>query len=182
MRETYLGFDYEDTVSGKSLTGMRQHYKLDTMLRWLYIPHISIKWDNQDNHSITAKKKVDEWKCVGRTDLFMIFNWLKENVGVRKVVEVVVEDFEAKDRRPHSDQIIEACLRDLKIEIWNWKRMDISSELIYKVASEHVKVVYLYCSGINAVLRSWSDRNGLARLKHVSLILWGFECTILLIR
>ena len=179
MRETYLGFDYDDTVSGKSLTGMKKHYKLDTMLRWLYIPRISVEWDN---HSITARKKIDEWKCVGQTDLFLIFNWLKENVGVQKVVEVVVEDFAEKDRRPHSDQIIEGCLRDLKVEIWNWKRMDISSELIYKVASEHVKVVYLYCSGINAVLRSWSDRNGLARLEHVSLILLGVESTILLIR
>ena len=168
VRETYLGFDYEDTVSGKYLMGMRQHYKLDTTLRWLYIPSISVKWDN---HSITAKKKVDGWKCVGRTDLFMIFNWLKEHVGVQKVVEVVVEDFEEKEKRPHSDQAIEECLRDLKVEIWGWKRMDISSELIYKVASEHVKVVHLYCSGINAVLRSWSDRDGLARLKHVSLIL-----------
>lgn len=163
MRETYLGFDPGDIVSGEMLTRMRRHYKLDTILRCVYLPAITVKWDDSN---IPSKNMADAWKCVGRTDLYLIFDWLKNVVGVKKVVEVVVVD-DSKDRKPHSDQAIKECLRDLDVEIWNWKRMDISSELIYTVAGDYVSVVYLYCSGVNAVLRGWSDINGLAKLQNV---------------
>ncbi len=166
VRETYLGFDNGDTVSGEYLRGMTKHYKLDTILRCVDIPSISVKWDD---YSSDPKKMADDWGCVGRTDFFMIFHWLKKRAGVKKVVEVVVEDFDTNDMS-HSYQAIEACLEGLNVETWNWRRMDIPSDLIYKVAMS-VSVVYLYCSGSIAVLRSWSDINGLARLKNVSILL-----------
>ena len=166
-RENYLVFEYEDIVSGEDLERMRKHYKLDTVLRCVIISSIMVKWDDRN---IKQKKEVDSWKCVGGTDLYMIFAWLKERVMVKNIVEVVVEDFEEQGKKSHSDQTIEECLRDLNVEIWNWKRMNIPSDVIYNAAGENVKVVYLYCSGIKAVLQSWSDRNGLARLKNVGSI------------
>lgn len=101
----------------------------------------------------------------------MIFHWLKEpsQVGVKKVLEVVVDDFEDGERKPHSDKVIVESLKGLQVETWDWRRMDISSDVIFDAAGEHVNTLYLYCSGLRAVLKSWSDRSGLAKLKKVWL-------------
>ena len=55
---------------------------------------------------------------------------LMERVLVENMMEVVVEDTEEQDRKSHSDQAIEECLRDLNVETWNWK-MNISSSARY---------------------------------------------------
>ena len=97
----------------------------------------------------------------------MIFDWLKSTKNVTKLIEVVVDDFENEGRTPHSDDAIIHCLEELDVECWDWRRMDISSDVISRAAGQHIKVVNLYCSGLNAVLRSWSDMAGLPSLGHV---------------
>ncbi|KAK4107020.1 subtilisin-like protein [Canariomyces notabilis] len=97
----------------------------------------------------------------------MIFNWLtaSNTTKVRKIIEVVVDDFEDAARPSHCDDAIVKCLKPFNIEAWDWRRMDIDSDVISRAAGDHVRVVNLYCSGLNAVLRSWSDREGLPSLK-----------------
>ena len=73
---------------------------------------------------------------------------------MNNTIEVVAEDFEVQDRKSHSEQAIEVCLRDLNVEIWNWRWMNISSDVIYHAADECVKIFHLYCSGIKVVLQS----------------------------
>ena len=80
---------------------------------------------------------------------------------MKNIIDAFVEDFEEQDRKSHSDQPIEECLRDLNV--WN-----ILSDVIYHAAGENLKICYLYCSETKAVLKSWADKNGLARLKNVS--------------
>lgn len=131
-------------------------------MRVLYIPKIKVEWG--DNTEV--KKKTKDWGCVGETALFLIFHWIKQTSHVRKLIEVVVDDFE----EPHSDEAIINCLTGLKVEVWDWRRMDISSDVIMSVAGKHVRVVHLYCSGLNAVLRSWSAATGLPTLELVSYL------------
>lgn len=100
----------------------------------------------------------------------MIFDWLKRTARVQKVLEIVVDDSDPVHELPHSDEAIYNCLKDLKIEKWDWKRPDISSGLIHHVAGEHIRELHLYCSGRDAVLRGWADVNGLPMLKNVSII------------
>lgn len=45
------------------------------------------------------------------------------------------------------------------MEIWNWRRIDLSSEVIWK-ASNEVREISLYCSGNQAVLKGWSAKGG----------------------
>jgi hypothetical protein len=108
------------------------------------------------------------WQCPGNTDLFMVFHWLKSTIGVKKVFEVVVDEL-AKSPG-HSDRAIVECLKNLDVETWNWRRMDIPVDVIIDAAGDHVKSLYLYCSGLRAVLQSWSDTKGLVNLKHVSKV------------
>ena len=153
-----------DVVSRGSLKTTLRHYKLDQTLRCVYIPRITVKWDEDCTH---VKKLVDSWGCVGRTDYYMIFDWLKNIVQVEKVLQIVVDDFEDQTRSSHADDAIVECLRSLEVETWDWRRMDISSELIHRAAGHSVKEVYLYCNGNNAVLRSWSETRGLVKLSRV---------------
>jgi hypothetical protein len=99
---------------------------------------------------------------VGLTDSKIVFNWLAKN-GVKKIIRVIVLD---DGDVAHSDEAIEECLTPFKIEVWDWKKPDICSETIFQ-AAPGVRVVHLYCTGNNAVLRSWSGNEGLAKLKKV---------------
>jgi hypothetical protein len=104
----------------------------------------------------------------------MIFDWLKypNKKAVKKVIEIVVDDMDNNLKNCHSDDAIYHCLKDLGVEVWDWRRLDISSELICRVAGDRIddiREVYLYCSGLDAVLRGRSDVHGLVRLKKVTL-------------
>jgi hypothetical protein len=83
---------------------------------------------------------------------------------VSRIFKVIVVD---DGETPHSDQAIEVALKPFKIEIWDWKKIDICSETIVRAAGDYVRIVYLYSSGNNAVLRSWSCEAGLVNLPMV---------------
>lgn len=85
-----------------------------------------------------------------------MFGWLKKN-GVKKIVKVMVID----DKDPsHADASIEDALKDFGVEIWDWKRLDLSTEVIHKTTNE-VKEISLYSTGNNAVLMGWASQQGL---------------------
>lgn len=94
-----------------------------------------------------------------------VFEWLWQN-GVRRILEVRVNDLV---EMPHKDHVIEAALKPFQVEKWNWKKLNICSDTILRAAPD-VREVFLYSSGNNAVLRSWSCKHGLAQLKKVSVL------------
>ena len=128
--------------------------------------------------SLETRKIASKWDCAGNVDLFMLFHWLKTEVMVKKVLEVVIDDGARKevtvDGRPtaekksHSDRAIVECLKGLDVETLDWQRVDIPAEVIVRAAGKSVKSLYLYCSGLQAVLQSWADTQGLSRLENVS--------------
>ncbi|KAH0545484.1 hypothetical protein FGG08_000485 [Glutinoglossum americanum] len=100
----------------------------------------------------------------GRKDLQLVFTWLSSK-KVERIIKVIVEDNVQDDHAiPHSDQAIEDSLRDFDVEVWDWRKTDISIDTI-QAAAKNVREVYLYSSGNNAVLRGWSDKGGLEILE-----------------
>lgn len=80
-----------------------------------------------------------------------------------KIVKVIVID----DREPsHTDEAIETALTGFDVEIWDWKRVDLCSEVIFN-AARNVKEISLYSSGNNAVLLGWSSKDGLGKFLKV---------------
>lgn len=106
--------------------------------------------------------KVLKSECEGLTDAVLVFDWLRKE-KVKKVIRVIVMDGGSV---PHSDEAIVESLKGLDVEVWDWRKFDICSETIHQ-AAENVRIVHLYCSGSNAVLRSWSSEQGLVRLEKV---------------
>jgi hypothetical protein len=140
---------------------MARFLKFETILRYVALPSISMDPSQSLSQSDFRQRKV-AYDGRGRTDFSTIFDWLRDN-GVKRILRVMVDD--GKDP-PHSDEAIESALRDLNVEVWDWRRHDICSETIRR-AAPNARVVYLYSSGNNAVLREWSGPDGLITLPMV---------------
>jgi hypothetical protein len=162
------------------LNAQLKHYKLDKSLKGVYISNsVSVEWDDE---TVGTREKLKEWNCAGSTELCMVFRWLKNGntSDVSSVIEVVVDDGAGQSRNlvqndpsrklrpPHSDQAIIDCLSGLQIETWDWQRMDIPIHVIREAAGKTVKTLNLYCSGLMAVLDSWSGIGGLHTLPLAS--------------
>ncbi|RKL35149.1 hypothetical protein BFJ70_g8007 [Fusarium oxysporum] len=103
----------------------------------------------------------------GRSDLTKVFEWLKMN-SVTKIVKVIVLD----DQDPcHADASIEDALKGFDVEIWDWKRLDLSTEVIRK-STRVVREISLYSSGNNSVLMGWASEDGLPNEQYFPK---GFE-------
>jgi len=105
----------------------------------------------------------------GRTDLGIIFRWLRSYPNnVEKIIKLIVDD---RQHPAHSDEEIENAVKPFKVEIWDWRKVDLCGETIAAAADE-ARQVNLYWSGNNAVLRGWSDpEGGLARLKNLTKVI-----------
>lgn len=145
------------SFSPKSGKILKKHLKFDNILRYVDLPKMVVE------RSLPEKDTGNE-AGTGRNDLEEIFNWLRTDCGVEKIIRIKVED--SKDT-PHSDESIESCLKDFGIKVWDWHKIDLCCSTIQR-AAPNVREVYLYCSGNNAVLRSWSAADGLASLEKVS--------------
>jgi hypothetical protein len=76
---------------------------------------------------------------------------------VREIIKVMVVD----DRDPpHADSAIIEALYGFKVEEWDWKRIDLCSDIICE-SSPFVREASLYASGNNAVLMGWASAEGL---------------------
>jgi len=110
----------------------------------------------------------------------IVFSCLKQR-GVRIIYELFVEEENicSPNIPPHTNDAILRCLTEPHvlpgnsiepfsehIATWDWQKIDICSEALYKAAPNASKV-YLYTSGNNAVLRSWSSADGLVKLSKV---------------
>ncbi|KAJ0275472.1 hypothetical protein COL940_008821 [Colletotrichum noveboracense] len=164
-REIFLTLS-EEMISSEFLENQRMHYKLDTLLQSVYIANNNeVRWNDEKAWDEKTHEMVTEWGCLGDTNLFMVFHWLKDQIRVKKVFEVVVDEL-LTSKLGHSDMAIVKCLQNLDVETWDWRRMDIPANVIIDTAGDHVKSLYLYCSGLKAVLQSWSDTRGLVNLKR----------------
>ncbi|KAL7952202.1 hypothetical protein V8C34DRAFT_299870 [Trichoderma compactum] len=109
----------------------------------------------------------DRWNSRGKgtSHYCEVFQWLTKQ-GVLSIHNVIVFD----DIQPsHSDVSIQCCLERFDVQVWNWKRFDISADVILKSAPNVIEVT-LYSSGNNAVLQGWASDTGLKTLKKLEKV------------
>ena len=106
----------------------------------------------------------EEWSGSGRGDFGIVFRELKR-VGVKKVMKIEVEDLKEPS---HGDDIIIESLKGFNIEEWDWRKIDLCTEVI-RQAAQHVRQIRLYSSGNNSVLRGWSGKDGLRSFREVGI-------------
>ena len=138
----------------------------EEILQYVEIPKLRI-----DGNSNTANTKRPRGRVSpdgdgeGRTDLVYVFNELRGR-KVKTILKVIVDDLAEP---AHSDEAIEKALDKMGVEIWDWKKTDLCTEVI-QTAAPNVREVHLYWSGNNAVLRGWSEEGGLKQLKELTTV------------
>ena len=102
---------------------------------------------------------------VGRTDLKRFFEWLYDKKEVRNILKVIVE--ERKDPA-HSDESIEVALQRFSIEILDWRKKDICPLAVRQACKgSRLRELHLWWSGNNAILRAWSEPEGLVQMEQL---------------
>jgi len=103
----------------------------------------------------------------GKEDMAILFQWLYVK-GVRSIVKVIVDDLEPPS---HTNEAIELALQGFEIEILDWRKVDLDPRTLCKAkASGLLRELHLRWSGNNAVLRAWSEPEGLAMLTSLKKI------------
>lgn len=128
----------------------------ESILSYVHLPRCTWR-DGPSDDEYSESPSVSQSE--GRYEL--VFDTLRK-LNVKKIVRVIAQD----GKIPHRDEDIERMLAGFDVEEWEWEKIDICSEVVFE-AAPNVRELSLYSSGNNAVLRSWSAKDGLARLQEV---------------
>ncbi|KAK8103407.1 uncharacterized protein PG998_010440 [Apiospora kogelbergensis] len=170
---TSLEMDFSTLSEGQIKQGL-QHQEFENVLQYVAIPQLRVEKDADLPRSEPGQRPTKPSSSIGsgRTDLQIIFNWLKDEKKVKKVFRVIVDDLEEPS---HQDEAVESCLKDIQgVETWDWKKFDLSPDIILN-AARHAKVVNLYWSGRNIALRAWSEERGLHQLEHLEKVYLHYQ-------
>jgi hypothetical protein len=167
--------------------------KFDRVLQYVTLPRVEVilKGVRADQErELEIQSGIRQFGPLGRKDMQYFFEWLYAK-GVRHIIRVCVEDLGDSGEKVHSDQAIQKCLEKFVIERLDWSKTDLDPETILHVSSRveketstpenqggteaapdrQLKELHLRWSGSNAVLRAWSEPEGLAMLPHLKKII-----------
>ncbi|KAI0382948.1 hypothetical protein F5Y04DRAFT_251481 [Hypomontagnella monticulosa] len=150
-------------VSKGRITHGLSHLQFEDILQYVAIPRVEVE---DDPIRLKPGQRTPKPDGNGRTDMKPLFKWLRDEKKVKTTLKVIVDDLQEP---AHSDDAIEACLAGMGVETWDWRKVDLSPEVIQKVAPD-ARIVHLYWSGNNAVLRGWSEPDGLKKLKKLEKV------------
>ncbi len=114
--------------------------------------------------SLSDEDTMERW-AEDEESLKAVFQWLKGEKGVKSILSLTVTE------NPHhycSDQTVEECLRELEVRYLNWNRPDLCANK-YTLPNNLIEIS-LHWSGLNSVLWSWSDTQGLRTLNKASCL------------
>ncbi|KAF7952194.1 uncharacterized protein EAE97_001691 [Botrytis byssoidea] len=138
-----------------------EHVKLDTVLQYVAFPNIRVH--PAPDYPYALDKSTEDGN--GRCDMMLFFQWLKDK-GVKRILKVIVDD---SNTPAHSDEAIEKALQGFDVEILDWRKVDLCPETIW-TSNRKLRKVHLQWSGNNAVLRGWSEPEGLRRLEDLTKV------------
>lgn len=161
-------------ITDARLTRFLDRLNPDDILKHIRIPHFVVsKSDNGNNPNArpTSKSGPNPHQPLEPpNNCKIVFKHLKT---VKAILHISIDDLSGK-RAPHTNKAIISCLEHFRdnIEQWDWKKIDICSDTILEAAPK-ARDIYLYSSGNNAVLKSWSAPDGLLRFTCVGPIPLG---------
>jgi hypothetical protein len=127
------------------------------------LAYVHLKVRPKEENTPTTPEDCAEWRDMSSTGLEEVFKWLTERKAVKRILKLVVEDNPAF---PCREETIQKCLSKLDdIRYLDWRRPNISAQSLLE--AKHVVELWLYSTGINAVLSSWGDKGGLQKLEKV---------------
>ncbi|EEU42353.1 uncharacterized protein NECHADRAFT_40446 [Fusarium vanettenii 77-13-4] len=148
--------------------------QFDEVLMYVRFPDVTV---------IHSGRRAPKPRALGRQDMEFFFDWLYAK-GVRRILKLEVED---SGKIPHSDEAIQISLDKIMIEHLDWQKSDLDPRVICNISSKAdrssvssddsddgakniLREVTLKWSGNNAVLRAWSEPEGLPQLQKLEVI------------
>ncbi|KAK6542308.1 hypothetical protein TWF694_006268 [Orbilia ellipsospora] len=150
------------------------------------------KWHQLENpngkksHSNGSRLSEDNRKGQNQDPYIAIFEWLRKDKRVQKILRVEVDEIGDAGNSPiilpHSNYAIRKCLQGFDIEELDWKKFDICGNTIFEAVAPKssqkgplpttpaLKRLHLYSSGNTAVLRGWANDDSLAKLQNLEEI------------
>lgn len=139
-----------------------EHLVFENTLQYVALPNIKVRpLPALSGSSGNSPEIAGE----GRSDVIFFFDWLRKK-GVKRILKVIIDDLQGT---AHSDEAVEKALHGFDIEILDWRKVDLCPETICTIGKE-LREVYLHWSGNNAVLRAWSEPDGLNKLEHLNKV------------
>ncbi|KAI8966062.1 hypothetical protein F5Y11DRAFT_343754 [Daldinia sp. FL1419] len=198
MDDIQISFDYDslprqilwktfiDRFGASATSGL----KFDNVLQYVTFPPVEVRHKGrQADRDAKLQPRMYQPGSLGREDMKYFFKWLYDK-GVRHIIKLTVEDAGDSGEKVHSDQAIQESLERFIIEHLDWQKADLDPETILNVSSKvdknvatnespkdtepapcyQLKQLYLRWSGSNAVLRAWSEPEGLPMLPQLQRI------------
>ena len=103
----------------------------------------------------------------GNTEVVKALGWLRKK-GVERIIELKVPD---RMVNSYTEQQIAGFAKDFKIEILDWRFIDLSLSLFDHDVKDRIRELHLYSSGKWAPVRHWLSSDGISTLPNVSSIL-----------
>ncbi|KAK7414636.1 hypothetical protein QQX98_006493 [Neonectria punicea] len=151
--------------------------RFDEVLMYVRFPNVTV---------IRTGRRAPKPRALGRQDMEFFFDWLYCK-GVRRILKVEVED---SGKICHSDESIQNSLDKIIVEHLDWQKVDLDPRVICQISGKsesrssaeadpnnelvrsrnRLREVTLKWSGNNAVLRAWSEAEGLPQLQKLETI------------
>ncbi|KAL4935211.1 hypothetical protein BDV06DRAFT_234533 [Aspergillus oleicola] len=136
--------------------------RFDEVLQYVVFPPLRLrKTDISRGEAFQRHKELFQSKSGGHKDLLFSFSWLKDK-KVKHIINLVVRD----TVDPHGDDAIEACLSGFYLD----------PEMLCSACPD-VKELHLEWGGNNAILRAWTEAEGLRTLEKLEQIYVYYDQT-----
>jgi hypothetical protein len=164
-------FDYFEVdpnnseINATDFVQIFNHSRFDPVLKFVHFRNVRVKGKDAPQLLPAGASSSYLDDDFGRTDMKFFFDWFRYKKGVQRILSVTVEDMDD----PHSDEAIEKCLENFQVEILDWRKEDLCPETIQRIG-HNLTEIHLQWSGKNAVLRAWSEVEGLSQCEHLKTI------------
>ncbi|KAH7310654.1 hypothetical protein B0I35DRAFT_357913 [Stachybotrys elegans] len=177
QEDIQICFDYEGLPSEIQDTVFLERFgkdprsgiRFDEVLMYVRFPIVTVN---------RTGRRAPKPRAAGRQDMEFFFDWLYTK-GVRRILKVEIDD---SAKVPHSDEAIQISLGKIIVEHLDWQKMDLDPRVICRAGSQAIRPdasedsgnelreVTLKWSGNNAVLRAWSELEGLPQLPVLRVV------------
>ena len=137
----------------------------ESTIKYAEFPALDLKADEKETFGDSVHGE--------HVEVFKALNWLGGK-GVCEIIELIVPD---RLVNPHDEVKIGKYVRDFKVEVLNWRFLDMSISVFEdpltgdRSALERIRKLYLYASGKRAIISHWLSKEGVPSLPNVCLLM-----------
>jgi hypothetical protein len=156
-----ISFEYHGLpleIEDRAFTRAFDAMKFDEVLQYVSFPKVRVIRTDSVQRPVKIRQSVQA-SGVGQgcQDMAFFFEWLAKAKGVRHIINIQVDDWQ---KPSHSEESIMSVFKSITVDNMDWQRLDLDP----LVMCNKLRKIDLYWSGNNAILRAWSEPEGLPRL------------------